>query len=382
MLTATIDPVLVRPNAGKGAETINFGLHIMNFYGTDLKAHTIALDMVLSVRWNDTRVIELIPPGLDQLCMAWAQALKRVWMPGLVVTNRDIEKYEIISSSVTIYRTGEVRRIERAQARVMKKFDLASYPFDTQHLEVKLASSKYMLNELVLAADNMSCGVEEHIFGLYDVQSWHTEVFQTSDGELKKSRGALDITVKRSLGKYVDDHLVPTFIVLAISWAVFFFPFANPFITPRLALSILALLTFTNLMVKSVKELPGAAPFNWNDLLNQQIQTFMFMTIVFNIATEIMFHQFQKEALARRMNRESKVFVPCTSMLNIVLILGSANNGWMSLRVATWVTKATAAILVTCYGGCVYFHWYKERAAAHAAQKNEEGGDDGDDCGM
>merc|ERR1719287_348876 len=107
----------------------------------------------------------------------------------------------------------------------------------------------------------------------------------------------MDIEVRRSLDKYSQDHLMPSFIILTISWAVFYFPFANPFITPRLALSIIALLTFTNLMVKSIKELPGSAPFNWNDLFNQQIQSLMFVTIILNIASEICDHTFENHPL-------------------------------------------------------------------------------------
>lgn len=364
-----IDPVLVRPNAGKGPDKIHFDMQIMNFYGANLKKHTVALDMAMSIRWKDPRVIALVPKGLDKLSMGWDQALKQVWMPGIVVTNRDIESYEIVSSSVTIFRTGEVLRVERSRTNVMKKFSLAEYPFDTQHLVVNVASSKYMLNEVVLVADNKTFSVAEKVFGLYDVQGWQTSVYEERDGELKKSRGSLSIEVKRVLDKYLEDHLVPTFITLTISWSVFFFPFANPFITPRLALSILALLTFTNIMVKSTKELPGPAPFNWNDLFNQQIQTFMFMTIVFNIGTEIIFHQFNKEALARMMNHESKIFVPFTSTFNIVMILGSAYHHWMSLFVATIVTKLTSVILVTCYFGYLYTHWLDHSAkdAAMAA---------------
>jgi len=364
-----VDPVLIRPNAGKGVDTVTFALQVLNFYGTSLKKHTIALDMSMSFRWKDPPVVPLIPAGLQEISIAWSQALDLIWMPGIVVTNRDIEKYEIISASVTIFRTGEVLRVERAQAIVMKKFDLASYPFDTQHLEVKIGSSKYMLNEVVLVANNSGSGVNEHIFGLYDVQGYHAEAFETRDGHLKKSRGKLSIEVKRQLDKYVDDHLVPTCIVLMISWSVFFFPFEKPFITPRLALSILALLQFTNLMVKSTKELPGAAPFNWNDLFNQQIQTFMFITIVLNIACEIVCHQFEMEKEARRMNNEAKVFVPCISLLNIILILGSANYGWMSVDRALHITKSSALLLVGCYG---YYVWREVSGKKWFLQEEKE----------
>lgn len=399
MHNTKVDPVIVRPTVGGGPEVVDFAIRIMNFYGTNLKAHTIALAMAMSLRWKDPRVVDLLPEGLDQMSMAWDQALKRLWMPGIVVTNRDIRKYEIISASVTIFRTGEVLRVERAQARVMKKFELEAYPFDSQHLEVKLASSKYMVNEVVLVADNKSFGVEENVFGgVYDVEGWHTNVYTSYDGDLKKSRGLIDIQVQRQLGKYVDDHLVPTSIALSISWAVFYFPFAGPFITPRLALSILALLTFTNLMVKSSKELPGAAPFNWNDLLNQQIQALMFITIVFNIFTEIMMHSFQREGLARMMNNDAKIFVPVVSMLNITLILGSARWHWMGLWTCTLVTKIMLLLLTVGYGGRVYCAWHHEvykagdkvvftgaAAVIAAAAAGADGADDaggGDDCDM
>jgi len=297
----------------------------------------------------DARVIDMIPDGMEQFSMAWSQALELVWMPGMVITNRDIEKYEIISASVTLFQSGEVQRVERAQAIVMKKFDLATYPFDSQDLEIKVASSKYMSNEVAVVPDSSMSGVKEHIFGLYDVQGWRLEGYETSDASLKKSRGKLVINVKRTLDKYIDDHLVPTFIVLIISWSVFFFPFERPFITPRLALSILALLQFTNLMVKSSKEIPGAAPFNWNDLFNQQIQSFMFITIILNLTSEVVCHSLDMEKQARMMNNEAKIFVPSVSTFNIVLILGSAQYGWMSVGIATIVTKASALMLVGCY---------------------------------
>merc|ERR1719487_1152031 len=252
-------------------------------------------------------------------------------MPGIVVTNRNIEKYEIVSASISIHRSGQVLRVERARADIMMKYQLAAYPFDTQNLAVKIASSKYMLDEVKLLPDTNSSGVSEGVWGLYDLLSWKMSTYHTKDGVLEKSRGMLTLDLKRGIGKYYEDHLLPSFIALMISWAVFYFPFANPFITPRLALSILALLTFTNLMVKSGRALPGAAPFNWNDLFNQQIQIIMFITIVLNISSEVCFHHFKEVGLAKNINNEAKIVMPLMSMLNIIIILGSGMYKWMGL---------------------------------------------------
>merc|ERR1719238_109464 len=131
----------------------------------------------------------------------------------------------------------------------------------------------------------------------------------------------LKVNVKRGLEKYKQDHLVPAFILVVISWAVFYFPFVGPFITPRLVLSILALLTFTNLMIKSTTALPGAAPFNWNDLFNQQIQVLMFMTIVINVATEVIHHSLDLPEISKKVTYEAKFVLPALSAGNIIIIL-------------------------------------------------------------
>jgi len=360
-------PLIQRPSFGKKVDMVKFGVWAKNFYGTDLKKMTFKLDMVLSLRWVDQRVTSLIPAGVDKLTLAWDQALKKVWMPAVVVTNRDIDKYEIISSSVTVFRTGEVLRVERAQTRIMKKFLLEDYPFDKQDLEVKVASSKYMLDEVALVPDVNASGVDEDIWGLYSLKKWNTEVFEDRDRYLQKSRGVLNIYVKRQLGKYFDDHLVPTAIILTISCAVFYFPFAGPFVTPRLALSILSLLQFTNLLMKSAKELPGSAPFNWNDLFNQQIQAMMFITITLNIFTEIAHHTFLNEKVARMTNHEGKILIPLLSLVNVVIVLGSGSLKWMTLFHATILTKALIICTLASYGAKVYSTILKDRLAKEEA---------------
>jgi len=344
------DPVLVRPNAKEGlVDKVNVGVIVKTFFGTHLQHHTFSIDMVMTARWHDPRVVKFINKSHDKLSMAWSQALELLWMPGIVVTNRDIESYEIVSASVTIFRSGEVVRVERARAEIMKKYELEAYPFDTQHLAVNIASSKYMSNEVVLIPDTNASGVAETQWGGYELEGWHTESLTARDGNLKKSRFVLEADVQRSGQKYYEEHLVPAFIALTISWAVFYFPFANPFITPRLALSVLALLVFTNLMVQSSKALPGAAPFNWNDLFNQQIQSLMFLTIVLNISSEIATHSYQNEKLGKGINNQAKLFVPLLSVLNIVIILGSGKRHWMTLDHATNLTKAALVMFCACW---------------------------------
>lgn len=188
--------------------------------------------------------------------------------------------------------------------------------------------------------------------------------------DIKKSRGVLEIQVKRTFDKYGEAHLMPTMLFLAISWGVFWFPFQNPFITPRLALSILALLSFTNLVIKSSSELPSGAPANWNDVLNYQVQAMMFCTIVLNIFSEICKHQLKLEDLANQINKECKVLMPFISIIVLAIVLSAGRWKLLSVMAAAIVTKSVIMVVMGTYIGCSL----SSLSQAHADQeaKSEE----------
>lgn len=348
---SSMHQVLVRPSAGKGADKIQFGLMAKSYYGTNMKEMYFKMDVIMSLGWVDHRVTHLIPAHLDKLTMSTEEASSKVWMPEIGISNRDIDKYEIISSAVSIFKTGEVLRVERAQVRISELFELTQYPFDTQHLHVKIASSKYMADEIVLVPSPVegSSGVVETFWGSFDLQGWNISTFEEKDADLIKSRGVLDVVVKRNLEKYGQDHLMPTFIILTVSWAVFFMPFHGPFVTPRLVLSILALLVFTQLIIKSQIPLPGAAPFNWNDLLNQQIQMWIFATVVINMFSEILHHTFHLPERAEKINFEAKVLIPVLSSFNVILTLTAGQYKWVSLDHAALAAQTISVITLVGY---------------------------------
>jgi len=351
----------MRPGALKGVpDVVSFGIFAKGFYGANLKNNKYTVDSVLALKWKDPRVVDLIPAGLEHLTMPARMALKKMWMPEVVITNRDINKYDLISSSVRIDRKGDVFKVERATAVINQVYKLAEYPFDTQKLLIKVASSKYMLNEVVLEPhqEDANSGAKDTLMKgtTYELKDWNVFAFAETDGALKKSRGVLELTVDRIFDKYKESHLVPTCLLLVISWGVFWFPFQAPFITPRLAMSVLAMLQFTNLLIKSSGELPDGAPHNWNDILNQQVQTMMFCTITVNIFSEICFHQAKVEPLARSINHEAKVLLPFLSITLVTIVMGSGAYGWLSIATAGMVTKL---IIVAVMGS--YMAWSMTR---------------------
>jgi len=369
------DETAIRPSASKDvADVVQFGIFAKGFYGASLKKNKFTVDAVMALKWNDSRVVDLVPAGVDELSMSGKDALKKIWMPEVVVTNRDIKKYDLISTSVTIFRTGEVTKVERFGAIINQMYDLEDYPFDQQKMLVKVASSKYMLDEVVLEPDEAegSSGARDGLLDgtEYELEDWRVYAFAETDGALKKSRGVLEFTIDRTFSTYREVHLMPTCLLLIISWGVFWFPFQNPFITPRMALSILALISFTNLMIKSSSALPDGAPHNWNDALNQQVQAMMFCTIVMNVFSEMCKHQFKVEGLGIEVNHEAKVLLPCLSITVVMLTMCSGAYGWMSLAMAGILTKLLIAIVMSSYifGAMSRLQAYAEESSRKEAE--------------
>lgn len=359
----------LRPGAGGEADVVNFGLYAKTFYGTDLKANTFRADIVMSFRWKDTRAVSLIPAGLPRVVLSGAAAKSKLWQPDIIITNHAIKGYEVISSNVQVLKSGTVEKVERAQVMINNNFELGNYPFDVQELRIKIASAKYMSDDLVLVPmeGTGSSGLRDGVFdhSLYIMNSWATNVHEEADGDLVKSRGMLDLVVYRRLDKYTQDHLVPTAIILMISWGVFFFPFEKAFCTPRLVLSIVALLTFTNIMIKSSSLLPGAAPYNWNDLLNQVIQILIFNGVLKNLVSEACAHHFELEELSRAINHEAKFVQPALSIVIVTMIMVMGSYHMLSLVWATRLTQVAIVGFLCSYG---YFTWRRFRVH-HRAKK-------------
>lgn len=351
------DITSTRPGAKSGdIDTVKFGIFAKNFFGTNLKSNEFTVDIVKYLKWKDTRAASKVPSDMNQITMSGKQALDSIWMPEVVITNRGIRQHDIVSTAVTITSAGDVTKVERSGATINSLYNLEEYPFDTQKLQIKIASSKYMLDEVVLAPDDdkSTSGVRDGFFDGFDyeLKEWKVYTVDEIDGALKKSRGVLEIQAKRaSQGKWFEEHVSFAFLLLIISWAVFWFPFQNPFITPRLAMSILVLLAFTSAAIKSASVLPPGSPPTWNDVFNQQVQAMMFCAIVLNIFCEVTKHQYDLPDLANAINCEAKVLLPALSLILLTLVITAGVYKWLALGVTIVVTKVALWAVMCIYLG-------------------------------
>lgn len=363
--------VSLRPNAASDeADIVHFGLYAKTFYGVSMNGQTFTMDNVVTLKWLDPRTESLIPDGTDSITLSAKDAAKALWMPEVVITNREIRKFELISTSVTVSAGGNVTKVERSLCMMKNKYDVKAFPFDQQVLSTKIASSKYMLNEVKLKPIK-DTGISNTNEGLFDGMGWFLKSFDLTefediDGSLQKSRGVSKITVERDIAKYLQNHFIPSLLFMFISFGVFWFPYQNAFITPRLALGILSLLSFTTLCLKVDTMLPPGGPFCWNDVYNLNCQWLLFITVILNIFTEIVFHQCECQPLGKSLNHEAKLVWPFLMLVGMAVAFFDTSGNHLQAQ-----SVISTTIIVSIF--VCFMSWSILRVNSHMAKNKKEG---------
>jgi hypothetical protein len=349
----------IRPQAAAGtADIIYFGIYGKTFFGTDLKHQEFTIDYVLTLEWTDARVESLIPAGQYSMTMSGTEAKSKMWLPDIWVTNKVAHKSDVISVNLNVFSNGTVNMVERSFAVVKNRFQLEEYPFDEQTLLLSIASEKYMLSELILSPldDPEASGLREGFFdnAPYQQTDFTVKADDDVDGLLQKSHGYMEIVIQRTPSRYQHRYLFPAILYSAIACAVFWLPYTPAFVVPRLALSIIILLVFSNFTIVVDAELPDGAPYNWIDLICIIVRLHMFSVICLNIFTEVAFWTMGCTVIAKQMNNEMKLLSPLAVSVAFVLVfIGSQTKGTiLNLTGLTILLPILFSLYITIYATC------------------------------
>jgi len=345
----------MRPRAGSAEpEVVQFGMYIKQMHSINLVAETFSCDLVLTIRWLDQRAKNILQPGQDSLTLPTKRAGSHIWLPDIVVTNR--KGFDVISSMVTVTDSGVVMKTERMLVNVLAAFDISAFPFDTQMLTVRLASASYMTNELqlsVLENPNFT-GLPEDTFKKsgFTFNSVKAQTFEESDASLKKSRGSLDISITRDSRPIFATAIIPEILLLLISWSVFFFPMLPPFVMPRVATSLISLLSAMTLAVRTSTLLPPKrSSYVWIEFFQESCQVLMFFTVSLNILVEVIYHEWKFTDLASKMTNElQKAYIGMIFVVFALCYWGYLMRDTVDgLTPVVSMTRAVLFVSLVCY---------------------------------
>lgn len=322
---AAHDPTDMRPHAGGGAEVVNFGIYTKAVYSIDVKAGTWTADVILTLQWKDERAASVVPEGLDSLSLSQASAAKKMWIPDIMISNRAIKGVDVLSTTFTVSKMGDVQKVERALVVLQNVYFVHAFPFDKQVLKVRIASATLMAEELMLSpirGDGIS-GIDMQTLDSKDfyIIGFTTGTVMEEDSSMKKNRGELSISVGRQYWPYVLSMLMPEVLLLGISYSAFWFPQVAVFAMPRTATAIISFLSMLTLSIKHNSMLPVRGGLAWIDLFESSCQGIMFLTVCFNIFVLVTFHKFKKETLAMEMDFELKIIFPAMLACMFVVLI-------------------------------------------------------------
>lgn len=258
-------------------------------------------DVMFRADWHDAR---LAHPG-PLPCSADAG---QIWTPVLQLLNRRaIER--IREPGLTVAPDGTVTFLLRSYGEFSFRANLSDFPFDTQELSFNIVSTygREHVN-LVTAPDLVGLTKQP------SVANWRvsrtesrslTEYVQPVDKHLAR----LDIVfeAERLTGYYTWQQLLPLFLVVMMTWVVFWIP--QEYVPPRVGLAATSMLTLIAYRFAMSSVLPPIAYLTRLDIFIIGASVLVFAGLAASVAVSYI-HEHHNEALADKVNRSARWLSP------------------------------------------------------------------------
>jgi hypothetical protein len=208
---------------------------------------TFSAELTLVASWNDPRLaFETDTADIEPRRFhghAAEEQLDHMWWPDLAVENEEGAR-AVEHRELDIYPNGRVRYVERFSVRASADLDLRRFPFDTQHLEVRIAPFSWDHNYVQLVAPEAGLRFSrDHTSPEWVVRDFVGRV-ETAD----RSRQAEPVSVLRTFivaerhpGFYLYKLLLPLVLIVVFTWSAFWM--RGEASTGRMQRTFVALLT-------------------------------------------------------------------------------------------------------------------------------------------
>ena len=214
------------PNPG-GPTLIGAGVFVTELRGIDAVRDDFWFRGYLRATWCDPRLrFDPTATGVEERVFMDAEAereINRIWFPAGFPVNR-VGQLDISERVLRIRHDGTVHHDLNLSVHLAADYDLRRFPFDRQVLELQIESFRWPRDSLRWVANQASTGFADD----FEIPEWRiTRVGSRLEEKLAiRNPVAFDhfvfeIEVARESGFYLWKVMLPLFIIVAISWSVF-----------------------------------------------------------------------------------------------------------------------------------------------------------------
>lgn len=290
-----------RPAAGAGPTEVRLGLYVNDIIKIQDVEQSFVSDVFFRADWIDRRLVHDGP----EPCTV---SIEQIWTPNLQSLNRrSIER--IRQPDLEVAPDGRVKFVLRVFGEFSYRADLGDFPFDSQEL-IYVIVAGYGPEEVQLVAHPKLIGKAERV----SVANWRIELGATralteyiAPADRHIARFDVVFEAERLTGYYTWQLLVPLFLVVMMSWAVFWI--APEFVPPRVGLAATSMLTLIAYRFAMTSILPPIAYLTRMDVFMVGSSVLVFGALAGTVAVTYVADR-GNEALAGKINRSGRWLSP------------------------------------------------------------------------
>jgi hypothetical protein len=274
--------------------------------------------------WCDPRnAFDPAQAGIDQKRYLGDSALAQfrgMWQPDLRVAN-GVDSVRVTKRVLTIQPDGTVKLEGIFSADISVDYDLRKFPIDRQTIPIQVESFTWSTEHMVFRERSDRIGFEESIsipeWRIEGIDSRVTSVSQVRD-ERPFSRFTVDLYLERESDFYLYKVAFPLFLIVALSWSVFWMRDEN--FAGRTRVSSTGVLTIVAYQFAIGNTLPRVPYLTLMD----QLMITSFLLIAVTVAENLLVSRYSESnpALSHRIDRIARWLFPVVycSIISIVMI--------------------------------------------------------------
>lgn len=313
---------------------VYFDVVIIDIPHFNAREETYAIEGSLLLEWVDERLaFDEYEVGLDYMVYHEAEAQRQlatqIWSP-MVEFENIRGKRTIVNSVLSISPDGTVNYEEHFVASLSTVLDLREFPFDTQALDIRVASFFYNEEELVWADESgvsFRPGFEMNEWLVVDEPRTKIvtrlpygmpfDEVAEEQGIIPFSFGEFTLTMERQAGFYIWKLMVPIMIITSISWVGFW---RKPSVAPRMNMTFSCMLTVVAYNFVVGNNLPHISYLTRLDKIFILTYVFIALAILESVVTAYLTSHGREEA-AVQLDKRARLFFPVVYLTLYALLI-------------------------------------------------------------
>lgn len=299
------DPALgTRPGQEPTEVTLRLYVNdVVSIHDVDQSFHA---DVLFRAEWQDPRLRHDGP-------VACSASAHQIWTPVMQVLNRRTVE-QIRKPELSVLPDGSVLFLLRSYGEFSFRADLSDFPFDRQTLSFVIVST-YGPESVRLQTDPQMFGLGDNLSVAnwsINVEGAHNKIQYVAAVDRELVRIDFLLQAERLTGYYTWQQLLPLFLVVMMTWVVYWIPFE--FVPARVGLAATSMLTLIAYRFAMSSVLPPIAYLTRLDIFMIGASVLVFAGLMTAVAISHLEH-IEKNALAETVNLVARWLSPLALVL-------------------------------------------------------------------